>query len=134
MSTHFYLKLILLSTVVHYPILDGWSDFRLLLCWLRKGGSLDNVTCLLWPNLFLDPTSCLSSLILVFPQALWHPWVRPMTQYPYPGLSFVQAQFKNKWWRLLKKKKTCILQNYYYPIKILKGIKKETSIWKPRHA
>ena len=93
--THLSLNLILPNMVAHCPVLDGWSDFRLPLCWSRKGGSSDSVTCLLWPDLFLSPTTHLSSLILVCPRPLWHPWVLPVAHSPI-SLSgpFIPTEFK----------------------------------------
>ena len=82
MFTHLSLQFILPSMVAHCPVLDGWLDIRLPLYWLRKGGSSNNITYLLWPDLFLSLTICLSSLILVYPQALCRPKVRPTAHDP----------------------------------------------------
>ena len=90
---HLFLKLIPPIMVAYCLILDGWSDFSLPLCWPGKGGSSDKVTCLLWPDLFLGPIIYLPSLVLIYPWALWRPRVWPMAQYPYPGLSSLQAYF-----------------------------------------
>ena len=81
---HLSLKLILPSTIAHHPVLDGWLDFKLPPYWSRKGGSSNNITCLSWPDLFLDSIIYLPSLILICLQ-VW-----PTTQYPYPGLSALQ--------------------------------------------
>ena len=60
--THFSLKFILPSMVPHRLVLGEWLDFRLPLCWLRKGGSSNNVTCLLWLDFFPCPITYLPSL------------------------------------------------------------------------
>ena len=88
--THLFLNLILSSIVAHYPVFDGWSDFRLLLCWSRRGCSSDNVTCSLWLDLFLSLIIHVPSFVLTCHWALWCPRVRPMAQYPYLGLSSPQ--------------------------------------------
>ena len=71
--------------VVHFLVLVGWSDFRLPLYFPRRFVSSDNITCLSWPALVLDPITYFPLLILVCPRALWRPQARPTAQFPYPS-------------------------------------------------